>query len=409
MQPTAERATFRDVFAISEFRALWASQILSVVGDRLALVALTILVFQRTGSPLLTASAYAAGYVPWVVGGLAVSGMADRFPRREVMVACDMVRAVLVGIMAIPGAPLWLLVLLLFSATSFAPPFESARAATFPDVLKGERYVLGVAIAQATFRMGVVIGFAIGGIAVGFLGPRPSLMADAATFALSALLIHCWVRSRPAARPESGHIHAPLARIGAGLRLVLADRTVRVLVLFGWLVAFYAVPEGVAAPYAKRLGGGSATIGLILAAGAFGGMIAAICFTRLVKPRQRQQWLGPLAIAAPATLMLCLTDPGSGASLAIFALSGAFSVYQIAANAEFVGAVPNRYRAQGFGIANAGLIVGQGIVFVLAGAAAQVMNPSMVIAISGGLGASAAAVLAVKWRSRANRVDLSAR
>ena len=51
----ARQATFRDVFAVREFRALWASQLLSEVGDRLTLVALTLLIYTRTGSPLLAA------------------------------------------------------------------------------------------------------------------------------------------------------------------------------------------------------------------------------------------------------------------------------------------------------------------------------------------------------------------
>ena len=97
------RATFRDVFAVREFRALWFSEILSVAGDRLALVALTLLVYDRTGSPLLAAAAYAAGYVPWVIGGLFLADLADRRPRRQVMVACDAVRAVLVAAMAFRG------------------------------------------------------------------------------------------------------------------------------------------------------------------------------------------------------------------------------------------------------------------------------------------------------------------
>src|SRR5690242_12221622 len=92
----AQRATFRDVFAVGEFRALWASQVLSVAGDRLALVALALLIYDRTRSPLLAAVAYAAGYVPYVIGALFLSGLADRRPRREVMVACDVIRALLV-------------------------------------------------------------------------------------------------------------------------------------------------------------------------------------------------------------------------------------------------------------------------------------------------------------------------
>ena len=55
------RATFADVFAVREFRALWASQILSVCGDRLALVALMLLIYDRTRLPLLAAVGYAAG------------------------------------------------------------------------------------------------------------------------------------------------------------------------------------------------------------------------------------------------------------------------------------------------------------------------------------------------------------
>src|SRR6516225_12434930 len=133
------RATFRDVFAVREFRALWFSEILSVAGDRLALVALTLLVYQHTQSPLLAAVAYAAGYLPWVIGGLFLAELADRRSRRSVMVVCDVVRAVLVAVMAIPRVPIWVLVALLFATTMFAPPFESARAAITPDILQGER------------------------------------------------------------------------------------------------------------------------------------------------------------------------------------------------------------------------------------------------------------------------------
>src|ERR1700748_1421783 len=75
------RSTFRAVFAVREFRALWFSEILSIAGDRLALVALTLLVCDRTRSPLLAAATYAAGYVPWVIGGLFLADAADRRPR----------------------------------------------------------------------------------------------------------------------------------------------------------------------------------------------------------------------------------------------------------------------------------------------------------------------------------------
>src|SRR5579859_5737382 len=163
--------------------------VLSVAGDRLALVALTLLVYGRTRSPLLAAIVYAAGYLPWVIGGLFLADVADRRPRRTVMIFCDAVRAVLVAAMAVPGVPLLALVALLFATTMFTPPFESARAAATPDILSGELYVLGATVTQTTFLAAQVAGAAGGGVVVAFIGTRPALMVDAGTFVLSGLLI----------------------------------------------------------------------------------------------------------------------------------------------------------------------------------------------------------------------------
>ena len=160
----APRAAFRDVFAVREFRAVWFSEILSVAGDRLALVALTLLVYDRTRSPLLTALAYASGYLPWIIGGLFLAGLADRYPRRAVMVTCDLARAVLVTAMVIPGVPVAGLVALLFATTVFAPPFDSCRAALTPAILPGDLYPLGASVTQATFLAAQVAGVAVAGL-----------------------------------------------------------------------------------------------------------------------------------------------------------------------------------------------------------------------------------------------------
>ena len=392
------RATYRDVFAVREFRALWFSEVLSVAGDRLALVAITLLVFYHTRSPLLTAMAYAAGYVPWVIGGLFLADVADRRPRRSVMVVCDVVRMVLVAGMALPHVPIWVLVALLFATTMFAPPFESARAAITPDILPGELYPLGAAVIETTFLAGEVLGAVGAGLAVAFIGVRPALVIDAATFVLSAAFIGLGTRSRPAAARPEGAQSPALARIRDGFGLLFGDRALRTLLLFGWLVAFYTIPEGVAAPYAARLGGGSIATGLVLASTAFGTMIVTPLFTRLVRPRRRLAWMGPLAVLTCATLALTALRPGLAASLVIFSLSAAFGVYQIAANTAFVVRVPNERRAQAFGIANMGVIVGQGAAFVAAGAAAEVVSPAVVIAVGGGIGAVIAVILTLRWR-----------
>jgi hypothetical protein len=77
--------------------------------------------------------------------------------------------------------------------------------------------------------------------------------------------------------------------------------------------------------------------------------------------------MGPLAVLTCATLLLTAFRPGLVASLVIFSLSAAFGSYQIAANTGFVIRAPAERRAQAFGIATMGVVVGQGAGFLAAG------------------------------------------
>jgi predicted MFS family arabinose efflux permease len=411
------------VFAIGEFRALWLAQILSVAGDQLARVALTVLIYDRTESALLAAVTYAASIVPTFVGGLALGGLADRLPRRTVMIACDVVRCVLVVAMAVPGVPVGALVALLVTVTLVSAPFSSARAAVYPDVLTGDSYVLGTAVTLTTYQAAQVLGFVLGGTLVAALGVRACLVADAATFAASAVILRAWTRWRPAARGSraaagsgaegrsaaaagsgagDGAGAGPAGRTGAGpgragralagARLVLATPRLRTPMFYGWLAAFYNAPEGIAAPLARALGGGSVTVGLVLAAEAFGSTVGAVMFSRLVDPPRRLRWMGPLAIAAPGILLLFAVHPRLPAALATLAASGVFACYQLAANAAFVSAAPAAHRSQAFGLAQGGMNFGQGLVMVLAGAAAGRLAPDVVIVVCGAVGAAAALV-----------------
>jgi MFS family permease len=404
------RATFRDVFGVGEFRALWLALVLSVSGDQLARVALTVLVYDRTRSALLAAVTFAASVVPTFVGGVVLSGIADRLPRRRVMIGADLTSGVLVAVMVLPGLPLAVLIMLLVAVTMVGALFLAARAATFPEILDGDRYVLGSAVTMTTVLFAQVAGFAVGGVVVGFLGVRVSLLADAATFGASALITRTWVRARPVpaaspplsaqrlpAAPRQGrgrHARpAPSAAVVAGLRLVFGNRAMRTPMLFGWLCAFYELPQGVATPLAAAAGGGALAVGLILAAQALGSAVGAAAFSRLVGAAQRVKWTGPLAIATCASLVPFAAGPSFLAALLILAVSGLFGCYQIAANASFVQATPAAQRSQAFGIAQGGISLCQGTAIILGGAAAQHTSPASVIAAAGGIGALCALAL----------------
>jgi len=395
----AAKTTFRDVFAVAEFRALWLAQLLSVSGDQLARVALTILVYDRTRSALLAAITFVVSIVPTFVGGVTLAWLADRYPRRRVMIACDLVRAVLVLVMAFPGMPLAAMVALLFVVTFVGAPFTSARAALYPDVLTGDSYLLGTAVTLTTFQFAQVIGFAAGGTIVGLFGIRTSLVVDAATFVASALIVRAWVRSRPAPVTQAHGDGKPSQRAGviAGTRLVFASRALRTTMLFGWLAAFYNAPEGVVTPLARALGGGAIAVGVILAAPALGETAGAIAFSRFVAPATRLRCMGPLAVAASAVLVLFIWRPDLLVSLLILFASGLFAAYQLAANAAFVNAAPQDQRSQAFGLDLGGMSLGQGIVMILAGAAADHHSPARVVAVCGAVGAVVALVVAVNW------------
>jgi MFS family permease len=414
----APRATFGDVFRVTEFRALWLAQLQSVAGDQLARVALTFLVYDRTRSALLAAVTFAASVVPTFIGGVTLAGLADRLPRRQVMIVTALGSGALVAVMALPGLPVAVLVVLLFAVTLVAAPFTAARAAVYPEILEGDRYPLGTAVTLTTNQFAQVLGFVAGGVTVAFLGVRTSLVADAVTFGVAALIIRIWVRARPVARPAPAtapvslpgkhrarppRVRArPLAGMTAGWRLVFGSPAMRTAMLFGWLAAFYNVPEGVATPLAAAVGGGAATVGLILAAQALGETAGAIAFSRLVDPARRTAWMTPLAVVSCAMLVLFAAGPRLAGTLAILAASGLFACYQIAANASFVQACPPQQRSQAFGLAQGGMSLGQGTVMIVAGAAAQYVTPATVIAVAGGLGALAALAIGIA-RARAER------
>jgi hypothetical protein len=160
------RSSYREVFAIGEFRALWSAQVLSFAGDQFAQVAIAILVYGRTHSPFLTALAYALTYLPPIAGGPLLSGLADLFPRRRVMIVCDLLRIGTVGLMAVPGLPFTALCVLLFCTVLTGVPFSSARAALMPDVLPGDKFVLGSAIGNITFQASQILGFVAGAAVV---------------------------------------------------------------------------------------------------------------------------------------------------------------------------------------------------------------------------------------------------
>ncbi|OLT13459.1 MFS transporter [Actinomadura sp. CNU-125] len=391
------QATYREVFAVREFRALWLAQALSFIGDQLAQVALAVLVYDRTGNALLTAATYALTYLPPIVGGPLLAGLADVFPRRTVMIVCDVLRAVLVALMAVLALPLGALCVLVFLTVLLGTPFTAARAAVMPDVLEGDRFVAGTAINNITHQVTQMLGFLAGGAMVAMVGARGALALDALTFGASALILVGGLRRRPAPKDRQAQSLGLWRGMRDGARLVFGDPTLRSLVLFAWLCAFYTIPEGLAAPYAAEFDNSAVTVGLLMASMPTGMVIGAFLFSRFVRPARRLRSMGWMAMLACLPLVGAGLHPPLWGVVLLWALSGVGSAYQLAANAEFVALVPPSGRGQAFGLAQSGILAGQGVGILVGGAVAQVLGPQTVVALAGVLGLSAAAMLTLAW------------
>jgi MFS family permease len=382
----AEPATYRALFSEGQFRSLFVAQAISLTGDQLARVAIASMVYQQTRSAFITALVYAVTYLPWLIGGPLLGSLADRFPRRTVMVVCQLASAVLVGLMAVPGIPLIALGALLFVVILAESPFLSARASLLVDVLPDDRYVLASALNQLTIQAAQVVGFAAGGALVRVIGPHDALLVDAATFLVSAALVRFGVRVHGAVA-SAIQLGNSWERLKIGAKVVFGDPRLRGLVLLGWLATFWVVPEGLAAPYAK---GDSTAIGLLLAAQPVGSVVGGLVLSRMVRPATRLELMGWLAVVSCLPLLFFITTPPLPVAVGLLVVSGIGTTYNLPANAAFMQALPAERRGQAFGLVSAGLVAGQGISIAVAGACAEVTSPGLVICVAGALGVAGA-------------------
>jgi len=386
---------------VREFRALFSTLVLSSVGDELARVALTVLVYQRTNSPLLSALTFGIGYLPWLLGGPVLSAIADRLPRHRVMIASDVLRALLVAAMAIPGMPLAALLALLLLVSLAAPPFDSARSALQADILDDDRYAVASSVTNVCVQLTQVVGFLLAGALVAAFSPAAALLFDAVTFLVSAIWLQVGLQRRPAPADTTGGRMSIWQDTVEGLRFIARTPRLRSIIAVLWVATLFALaPEGLAVPFATELGQGSTGVGILLAAAPLGITVGALVVGRWVAPARRDRLVVPLVLLSlvplvAAGLIATTAEPGPvafGLVVALMFIGGLGSAWTIPLNVSFVQAVPVAYRGRAFGVAVTGLAGVQGIGVMAAGALAEVLSPGGVVAVAGGIGVLAVVV-----------------
>ena len=383
--------SYRRVFAVGEFRALFTAQVVSVLGNVIAQVALAVLVYDRTGSALLSALTFTLGFVPFLIGGTVLAGVVDRLPPRRTLVSCDLVSAVVVGLMVLP-VPVPVLLVLIFVAGLVDPVFAGVRAAILPEVLgTGTEFVLGRALFGMVWQGAQVMGYAAGGLLLAAVGARGALALDAVSFLGSAILVRLGTRRRDAAAPSNERLmRDSLRSVGEILRIP----RLRQLMLLHWLVPTCALaPEALIAPYVHLLHRPTSDVGVLLCAVAAGMLLSNLVIGRALTVRRQRRLMAPVALLTVVPLIAFAAPLGVALSIVALATSGLGTCFNLGRDAAFIAAIPEPLRGRALAVDGSGLMAVQGIGFAFWGALAEFVPLRSTIAIAGVAGVIVIVVL----------------
>ncbi|WP_330466063.1 MFS transporter [Micromonospora zamorensis] len=302
-----------------DFRLLWTGQTVSSIGSNVTTVALPLVaVAVLDAGTFQVAVLTAAAWLPWLLIGLPAGAWVDRLPRRPVMVACDLFRALL--FLSVPLAAaldrltVWHLLLVALSAGVARVFFETADQVYLPVLLRPEQLPEGNAKLHAAQTASYVVGPGVAGLIAQLIGAVTALLLDAISFLVSAV---CLLRIRtvePRVRrvDQSRSLRRDIAQ---GLRFVARDPYLRVLTVFGaasniGLTGYQAV---LVVFLVRELRLEPGLVGVLIAVMSAGGIIGALLATTLGRRcgTARALLIGA-AFTGPPALLIPLGAPGIG-------------------------------------------------------------------------------------------------
>jgi predicted MFS family arabinose efflux permease len=399
--PPAARTTYRSVFAVGEFRVLFATLLMFVLGFEFEILGLSVLVYAQTRSAFWTALAFSMGFAPQALGGALFTSLADRLPPRLVIAAGLLTRAapgLVIGLW--PALPVPAMLALVAAAATATPVFTAASSAVLPEVLNGDRYVLGRSVFSLTGSATQIIGLGIGGAILAALPGRRLLLAAGLSLLAAAVVARLGLRPRPArtggrparsdskagraaganGRPARGIVRATMA----GNLELLADRTVRGLLLAQWLPAWFVTgAESLIVPYAGSLGLPPSTASPLLAATPAGMLLGDVIVGRFCRPAARQRLAFPLAALMGVPLLALAFRPPLPVTGAVMFACGFGFAYMLGVQQPFLDSLPDRLRGQAFGLNSTGMMTGQGLFPPVAGGLAAAFGAGPAMAVAG--------------------------
>jgi len=322
--------SLRHLLTNRSFLAVWSAQFVSGLGDKIAVIAFFSLVLDRTGNVADLGLLAAAQILPGVLLGPMVGVLIDRWNRKVLLVAAD-----LLGVAACLVLPLiwgrlefvYLVAALLSVGRQLAGP---ARLAIVPDLVAGELLNKSNAMTMLTQNLTLLLGMAAGGLAVHHLGAAAAFRIDAATFAVSALILTAH-RFRYLPRSDVADVPSrPRERwadVRQGAVWIWSRPRLRFAVSFLGVVTVVTAmqPPLVFDMVRNTLGRTEAQLGLIFGAAGLGGLLGALVAGLLrerAEPLRMVTWL--IALDG-ALLMLFAVNRNVASAAVLFLLFGALS------------------------------------------------------------------------------------
>lgn len=324
---------FAGAWAHRRWRWLLASFAVSLTGDFLYFVALVVFLLDRTGSAGWVAGAAVVRILAYVVLGPLGGVIADRYDRRRLMMLLDGSRFVTMGAMAAvvwaEGPPIAVILLSVVNS-AFTVPYRPAAVAATPLVVDEDDLAGANAAESVVGQIAFLLGPAVGAGLVAITTPGAALAVNAATFALSAVLISRagdlggGRRAATAAAPDGAERVSVLDDVREGVRIVSASAGLRALViLMGMLLMLVGVEQVVHVLVAeRRLGIGANGVGLIDGATGLGGLLVAPFTVRLARARSSGLLLAAAGIVNGVPMAALALVSSTAPALVLMAIQG---------------------------------------------------------------------------------------
>lgn len=226
--PAASPPSMFAIFRKRDFSLLWVAQLISTIGSSLTDLAASILVFRLTGSALSVGLMLMATAVPTLLVGLVAGVFVDRFDRKKILIASDLVRALLVA--SIPWAigtfGLGALYAIVFVTSAVRQFFEPAEESVLPEVASDDELAAANSFLSISSFGSTAVGFAAAGFLAASADIELAFWVDAATFLVSAACI-LLVRIGPLAVAERTTVGVVVENLATGLRYLLSRPILR--------------------------------------------------------------------------------------------------------------------------------------------------------------------------------------